>query len=389
MGADLGMQFESSTYRTIFEWLPLPAVLLDEQLQVMLANHASSEMFGLPAKQLAGLSILSLIPHQNLGGFLLDFGKNRSKVLEIQPPARPEQNPTTLRITAVRLNPNARTSNAGGSQTRDLRLMLIENITHKLVLEQQLVQAEKMAGMGELAAGIAHELANPLASMTANLLFIRDAVAASSAGEVAEALDTTVEKLNDMRQLLSTISNFARPRERKCEVIDLNAVVRRSATFVSKEAERRRIQLSVRLAPFVVPCSMDRRLINQVLLNLFKNAMEAMPKGGRLDVRTEQLRSGNDDGGTAIVEVADTGVGIDETELHKVFRPLFSTKPRGMGLGLPFCRQVIEEHAGEISVTSHTGLGTTVTLKLPVYQEAGRPSDSHDEPNRFPYGFNH
>lgn len=381
------MEFESSTYRTIFEWLPVSVALLDEQLRVMLANRATSEMFGLPPEQLTGLSILSLIPHPNLAGFLLDSGRNRRTVLEVQPPTPPDEPAITLKITAVPVD-SPQSSRRPPARTRQLRLVLIENVTQKLVLEQQLVQAEKLAGMGQLATGIAHELGNPLASINANLLFLRDSVATSCPAEVAEALDTTVEKLNDMRQLLSTISNFARPPERKYEVVDLNQVVRRSATFIAKEAERRRIQVNALLTPFVIPCRIDRRLINQVLLNLFKNAMEAMPKGGRLEVRTDH-QSSMEDGGTAIIEVADTGMGIAATDIQKVFRPLYSTKPHGMGLGLPFCRQVVDEHSGEIQVTSHTG-GTTVTLKLPAYQEAtGRTSENHEGPNRFTYGFNH
>jgi signal transduction histidine kinase len=387
------MQFEGSTYRTIFEWLPTPAVLLDEQLRVMLANRAASSTFGLPPDKLAGLSILSLIPHQTLADSLLNFGPAPSKTLEIQPPTRAGQPPSTLKITAVQLGVRAALPNSSTTTrrtgTRDLRLLLIENVTDKIMLEEQLVHAEKVAGMGQLAAGIAHELANPLTSMASNLLFVRDSLASSTPGEVWEALDTTVEKLNDLQQLLSTISNFARRQERKYEVVDLNQVIRRSATFITRDAERRRIHLVVSLAPFIINCYIDRRLMNQVLLNLFKNAMEAMPRGGRLEIKTQQL-PGNEDSGLAIVEVSDTGMGIAEIELQKIFRPLYSTKPQGMGLGLPFCRRVIEEHAGEIKIASQMGLGTTVTLKLPVHQEGtGRIRDSHEGPNRIPRDFDH
>src|SRR5215467_6369417 len=136
------MQFEGSAYRTIFEWLPLPIVLLDEQLRIMLANRATSGTFGLPPDQLVGLSILSLIPHQNLAGSLLDFSESQNRVLEIQLPARPNHAPTTVKITAVRLGsraalPDGRATMTSRPRTRDLRLLLIENVTDKLMLEQQ------------------------------------------------------------------------------------------------------------------------------------------------------------------------------------------------------------------------------------------------------------
>jgi signal transduction histidine kinase len=99
-----------------------------------------------------------------------------------------------------------------------------------------------------------------------------------------------------------------------------------------------------------------------------KNAMEAMPAGGRLQIRTEQREESDGEPPLALVEVKDSGVGISDVDLRKVFRPLYSTKPRGTGLGLPFCRQVIEEHGGEIRINSRNGSGTTVTFTIPIHE---------------------
>ena len=125
----------------------------------------------------------------------------------------------------------------------------------------------------------------------------------------------------------------------------------------------------VSFAAAVLTCEIDVRLIKQVLLNLLKNAMEAMPEGGGIDVTTCYRARDADGPGSITIAIADTGVGIPESDLRKVFRPLFSTKPRGAGLGLSFCRQAVEEHGGEIRLTSRgKDRGTVAIVTLPERQ---------------------
>ena len=340
----------------------------------MLANDNISETFGIPAEKLIGRPVLSVVPHSKLGKFLLDCGESRSKVLELEVPSRAGRTAMTLKITAVRLGAEAqwkKKSNAATitKRTGEAKLLLFENVTDRVILEQQFVQAEKVAGMSQLAASIAHELANPLTSITYNLNFVRDSLTSLSNREAEEALETTIERINEMRQLLSTLSGFVRHRQPKYEIADLHELIRRSIAFISKDAEHRRIQLTLSLAPAPLVCEMDQRTINQVLLNLLKNAMEAMPIGGTLAVKTQLRLPDRDHQETAIIEISDTGIGIEEAELRKIFRPLYSTKPHGMGLGLSFCRQIIEEHGGEIHLASRKGIGTTVALMLPLRQQ--------------------
>ncbi len=119
----------------------------------------------------------------------------------------------------------------------------------------------------------------------------------------------------------------------------------------------------------MLACEMDVRLMKQVLLNLLKNAMEATRQNGRIEVRTSYRARHGNDSSSVVIEVADNGIGIAEPDLRNVFRPLFSTKPRGTGLGLSFCRQTVEEHGGEIRVTSPgRNQGTVAIVTLPVRQ---------------------
>jgi len=322
--------------------------------------------------QLAGRPLAAIVPQHNLLKWIAEFGGERHKVIEttVEVPGSPDQK-VTLKIVAMRLARGAarsrrrRTAAAGG----EYRLLVLEDISERAALEQQLVESEKQAAMGQLAAGILHEVANPLAALGSNLVFVRDVLDERSHA-LHQALDVSLEQLNQMRQLLGTLSGFPGRTSPRFETANLVDIVRRSLAFVDTETQRRRIHVEVCEAAPRIACQMDVRLIRQVLLNVLKNAMDAMPDGGRIEVRIlERVPYGGTGVASAIIEIGDTGLGIADTDLRKVFRPLFSTKPRGAGLGLSFCRQTIEEHGGCIRVTSPgVGRGTLVTIILPLRQ---------------------
>jgi two-component system, sporulation sensor kinase E len=346
-------------------------LLIDDERHVVLANKAAARLFGMPAAQLAGLPVLALVPRDNLARWLRDFSGQRTKVLEtsIQIDGRHALK-TTLRIVAVPLAQTRRgvrkPSRSGGR--REYRLLVLEDITERAALEQQLVESEKQAAMGQLAAGILHEVANPLAGLGSNLVLVRNGLDARPREVLEQALDVSIEQLNQMRQLLGTLSGFPGRTAPVFETANLIDVVQRSVAFITSEAMRRRIRIDTSFET-AITCEMDVRLIRQVLLNVLKNAIEALPDGGCIHVCARICGADRTHTSAALIVVTDSGVGIAEPDLRKVFRPLFSTKPRGAGLGLPFCRQTVEEHGGYIRVAS-PGLdrGTAVTICLPIRQ---------------------
>jgi signal transduction histidine kinase len=338
-------------------------VLVDMKLHILFANRAAESLLGVPLERLRGQSIGALIPEANLGT-VLRAASRAPRVIETSAPAQDRlEGPRTLKITVSQVNDAGRNG-----------LLVLENISGRAVLEQLLVETEKQAAMGQLAAGILHEIANPLTSLGSNLLFLRGALTSTDV-DLVQALDVSLEQLDQMRQLLNTLSGFPGRPAPKYELADVQEVVRRCLVFVAKDAERRRIRLAVSLADAGIACEIDVRLIKQVLLNLLKNAMEAMPDGGRLEVSITVRASKDRQPPAIVVQIADSGVGITESDLRKVFRPLFSTKPRGAGLGLSFCRQAVEEHGGEIRLVSRgKGEGTLAVVSLPIQQ----PVDTDD-----------
>lgn len=362
---------ERSTWRALVHFLPHAVLLIDDELHVVLANKAASRLFGIPAAQITGSPLLAIIPRNNLGKWLRDFSGQRTKVLEMSLEINGRHAlKKTLRIAAVRLAQTRRAARkldrSGG---REYRLLVLEDITDRAAVEQQLVESEKQAAMGQLAAGILHEVANPLAGLGSNLVLVRLGLDHRPREVLRQALDVSIEQLNQMRELLGTLSGFPGRTAPAFEVANLVEVLQRSIAFITSEARRRRVRIESSIEMEKITCEMDARLIRQVLLNVLKNAIEALPDGGRIGVCARLSDGHPNQSPAALIDVTDSGVGIAETDLRKVFRPLFSTKPRGAGLGLSFCRQTIEEHGGYMRVTS-PGLdrGTTVTICLPVHQ---------------------
>jgi signal transduction histidine kinase len=367
----------ASTCRAIVQCLPHAVVLLNEQLRVVLANRAACSLFHVAAHHLRGASIAEFLPPKTLDLLLRDFSETHAKVIEATLPIHGRGEAATLSVTGVPLRYRGSLSRNRGikvteDRARDFRLLVIEDISDKVMLEHQVVESEKQAAIGQLAAGILHEVANPMTSLGSNLAFVRGAVERHESREVLQAVDLSLEQLDLMNQLLGSLSAVRRRPMPVYETADLHDVIRRCAAFVAKEAEQRRVRVLMSLEPLgPMLCEIDVRLVKRVLLNLFKNAMEAMPDGGSLQVRTSYRLSQPDQVPSIVIEVGDTGTGIQDSDLRKVFRPLFSTKPRGAGLGLSFCRQAVEEHGGEIRLTSGgKDHGTTVTVSLPVQQSA-------------------
>ena len=273
-------------------------------------------------------------------------------------------------------NPSLLTSreSCSGDEPEPSILVILEDITDKIRMEEQLIQSEKSAGMGQLAASIAHELGNPLNAITAILQEIKPLLQKKEV-EVSGGIDAVLDNLKAMDELLRDLINFTAPRERGLRHTDIQKAISQVLVLVSSQAARQHIKISDDFLGDIPECWMDVRQMKQVFLNLFKNAIEAMPRGGVLSVRTRLLRkdkvgisrsAGSFEKNSIVIEVSDTGAGIPEDELNVIFKPFYTTKDSGTGLGLSICRTIIEEHFGSIKVKSSIGKGSTFTLSLPM-----------------------
>jgi PAS domain S-box-containing protein len=235
-----------------------------------------------------------------------------------------------------------------------------ETVEQLAAMTQQLWQTARLATMGELAASVAHELNNPLGTVN---LRVESLLAQVPAGDPKRrALEVIEQEAERMGNLVAGLLQFSRRSHRQVSTLDLREEVKASLDLVRYHLRNRRVAVELDGAADVVLVHADRQQLRQLFLNLFTNASDAMPEGGRLRIRVTR------GDGNVVVEVADTGVGIPPENLERIFEPFFTTKPegKGTGLGLAICRRIAQEHGGTLDLTSEVGTRTTVRVTLPA-----------------------
>ena len=233
------------------------------------------------------------------------------------------------------------------------------------VMSRQLWQAAKLAAVGELAASIAHELNNPLATVS---LRVESVLARTPADDPRRRpLEVVEQEVERMAELVANLLQFSRRGQPRASTVDVGEDLAKTLELVQHHLRSRRVHVVQDLAPDVPAIQADRQLLRQVFLNLLSNAGDAMPDGGTLTLRVAP-GSLEGDRRAVVIEFADTGVGIPPEHLPRVMEPFFTTKDegKGTGLGLAICRRAVQEHGGAIHITSDVGQGTTVRIALPV-----------------------
>jgi signal transduction histidine kinase len=236
-------------------------------------------------------------------------------------------------------------------------------------MTQQLWQAAKLASVGELAAGIAHELNNPLATIRLRI----EAVLAKTLEDDPKrrALTIISQEAKRMGDLVANLLQFSRRGSDEMSTVEVGEELRKSLELVQHNLRKRAITVVQEMTPDLPAIYADRQKLRQVFLNLLTNACDAMTQGGTLTLRAAPATLDHGEAAERI-EVSDTGGGIPPENLEKVLEPFFTTKEegKGTGLGLAICRRVVQEHDGLIQIASEVGKGTTVRIVLPVKNPA-------------------
>ena len=226
----------------------------------------------------------------------------------------------------------------------------------------QMSRAEHMATLGEMATGLAHEIRNPLAGIAGVMEIVgRDLPASSPARTVLKDVRQEISRIN---RIVSDLLQTARPHPPKVRTSDLNTTVEHAVMLGRQQALSKSTEITLRKDPALPEIEHDSDQIHQVLLNLLLNALQAIDNNGKVAVSVERQ------GDKAVIEVADNGRGISPENLPNIFRPFYTTKGDGTGLGLSLARRIVEDHQGRIEVTSTVGKGTTFAVILPLHRVA-------------------
>ncbi|WP_369901304.1 ATP-binding protein [Bacillus manliponensis] len=238
-------------------------------------------------------------------------------------------------------------------------IMTFEDITERRKLEQRVERMQRLASLGEMASGIAHEIRNPLAGIkTTTQLLMRRLDLSDENLALAENMLIEIDRVN---KIITSLLKFSRPIGSKPQHIKLNDTVKSLFLLMDSMAKEKNVKLSLEENNHYV--RVDRDHLRQILLNLMINGINAMPNGGELNISSKQIE--ND----LTIVVSDTGVGIKEEIIEKIFNPFFTTKPEGTGLGLSVVHQLVIQNEGEIHVTSNVNEGTTFFITFPIGKE--------------------
>ncbi|MFZ4439938.1 MAG: ATP-binding protein [Syntrophales bacterium] len=237
-------------------------------------------------------------------------------------------------------------------------VLLFRDMTEIRRLEEEVARSRRLASLGSLAAGVAHEIRNPLSSIKGFATYFRERYRDNP--EDRETADVMIREVDRLNRVITQLLEFARPLTMHRVPTSLYALIRHALKMVEGEAQAKRIVVETELSTEFSEIPLDADRMTQVLLNLFQNAVGAMPGGGVLRISVTLC----DDKGVRIT-VADTGIGIPSEDLPRVFDPYFTTRPSGTGLGLAIVHKIIEAHGGEVRLKSEPGKGTIATILLP------------------------
>ena len=341
-----------SVLSKMFESIDIGIAILDDKFNIETWNTALEKIFG---KKPEGNFFEAFPEMESLKNKFKDVVKERKTIDITVSPL--EKKGKTFRVKLIPLSLNESTVKV---------VLFIEDITEKVKLEAQLIETEKHAVVGKLAAGLSHDIKNPLASIAASAFSIkRRAKDDEKIKKLAENIEKNSSRAVD---IIDKLLNYAKPSYYKKQKTDLKSVLELSVEFSLPPSKREKVILEKNIQEEIFVYA-DKNSLQQVFINLIMNAIEAMNGGGKISITATK------NGEFAEIRIKDTGSGIPEEVLENIFEPFFTTKEKGTGLGLSVVSKIIKDHNGYIDVKSIEGEGTEFIINLPLYKDGGSDNE--------------
>ena len=232
---------------------------------------------------------------------------------------------------------------------------------------EQMKRADRLASIGEMAAGIAHEIKNPLAGIAGVIQVLKKDQAVGDQKRVV--LEEVLSQVERMDKAVRNLLSFARPPEPKMTLVDINELISKLLDFLAPQFAKNSIVTERKLSPGLPWLTLDPDLVQQAVINIALNAIQAMPEGGKFIVESKAMKPAGERSGLVEIVFSDTGKGISTENLSRIFSPFFTTRQQGTGLGLSITQRIVEQHGGEINVMSSPGKGSSFTLTFPYPQK--------------------
>ncbi|HFE54112.1 MAG TPA: DUF3365 domain-containing protein [Bacteroidetes bacterium] len=343
-------------YRMLLQRSPESILLVGEGDVILDANENITRLTGFAVDEIRGKPL----------SFLLDPGVKRDYGISDGNGRQADRYESSVRrkdgsSVPVEVYVSREPVPEGDGQAKN-RLLYLRDISERKRIEAQLVENEKMHALGQLSSGIAHEIRNPLFGIRNNLEYL--ARRFPDDPEVREIYTEMLDSVERMNQLVNDVLDFSRPHETSYEMNELAPVLRKCVDLVRKEFDRAHATLDLDVQEDLPRFRFDPHGIEQVIINLLTNALQALPDGnGRVLVRCRERRSKK----CVEIQVSDNGVGISREDLSRIFDPFFTRSPNGTGLGLTIVKRIVEQHGGKVTVKSRPGRGTTFVVEIPLW----------------------
>jgi PAS domain S-box-containing protein len=331
-------------------------VVSDNDHFLVMVNKAAERLLPLMAGDLGEHRLWEIIRDEEISSFVYETLQAEDSVWDAEFTLEHSGGTRTLLLS---LFPLVRSGHVTGN------ILRVEDVTERKSREARLRRAESLASLTTLAAGVAHEIKNPLGSIGIHIQLIQKELAALEEEErerIQGYIDVVNEEVNRLNKIVVDFLFAVRPMNVELEDEDINTVIEDLLEFVRYELEENNIELEADLQTDLPQVQLDEKYFKQAIMNIIKNALAAMPEGGVLTVKTRCR------GDSVELIIEDTGEGMSEQVREKIFEPYFTTRDFGSGIGLTLVYKVLKEHMGEVSVQSEEGKGTRFVLTFPVPQ---------------------
>ena len=367
----------------MIEKAALPMIVLDKEGRIVFANKSSADFFGYAPQELLELTphikdlcvhyeseryIFSTLPQLKTTAYIdIDMKRKNGQALMTHTSFSPFENGESSYLLVTFRDVTAR--RVEERKTREDEERYRKLLAERNVLADQLHRSSKLAFLGELAAGIAHEINNPLGII---LGFVQDMLdEISEEHPFFESIRIIEQETARCAGVVRDLLEYARLKPPQRTEADVLQLMEDSLSLLIPQIKKNRVRVNKAYAKGIPYIKVDPQLIQQVLLNVILNAIQSMPHGGMLKLSIENEKGGqpgkSQEGGIQLA-VSDTGHGIPQKNLGSIFAPFFTTKGRkGAGLGLAVCQRIIDDHRGKIDIESQEGMGTTCTICLPMH----------------------
>jgi len=362
----------SALYGMILDNVEDAVIALDQQGMISHFNPAAQTFTGISEKQSLGRSFVELFKHQtNLCALVETTMREGRSISDHETVKLHGRRPRPVSVTVSPL------LTAAGQQQGVVLIM--RDLTQVRKLEAAIHRADQMAMVGTMAAGLAHEIKNPLGGIKGAAQLLQMELEAGS--ELIEYPRVMIREAERINTIIEELLDLAKPRKPKIEQVNISQILDEIMLLQKQALAERNISFQLNLDPSIPPTYADRDLLIRLFLNLIKNAGEAVENGGEIIIESridsEYHLSGP--GGRSVplvmISIIDNGAGIPPQELERIFTPFFTTKTGGSGLGLAICQKIITDHGGYLKIVPRSEGGTEVKVSLPLLRKA--PTNDH------------